>query len=60
MFKSIFATVINANKNHHFLLFHTDLLLITVDFYIDNRLVIRIGDKTFVFDTNKSDKRISS
>ena len=45
------------NKSHEFLVFETDVFVITVDYYIDNRLVIRMGDRAFVFDENKGDNR---
>ena len=60
LFKSVFATVTKMTKTHQFLVFKTDIFIITVDFYINNRLVIRIGDKAFVFETNTSEKRANS
>ena len=56
-FKSIFASVAKINKAHEFLVFETDVFTITVDYYINNRLVIRMGDRSFVFEQNKSQNR---
>jgi hypothetical protein len=60
LFKSIFASLAKISKTHQFLVFETDLFLITVDFYAENRLVLRIGDRDFAFETNKSMKRAES
>jgi|LakMenEpi03Aug12_release.lakeMendotaPanAssembly.Ray.scaffolds.fasta_scaffold3698266_1 hypothetical protein len=52
--KSFFAKVINIRQEHQFLLIRTEHFLASVDYYINNRMVVRIGDPVFVFDTQKS------
>lgn len=53
-FVSFFAKVVQINIRHEFLVFETELFLITVDFYENNRVLIRIGDPNFVFEESKS------
>ena len=57
IFKSVIAAIANINTFHHFLVFTTDRFLMAVDFYSDNRLVLRMGDHSFVYDVTRSQKR---
>jgi hypothetical protein len=59
-FKSIFAKIGNIKEEHQFLILQTSHFLVSIDFYIQNRLVIRIGDRNFVFDEQKSQARRDS
>jgi hypothetical protein len=54
------ASIANINKKHHFLIFETDAFLISVDYYTGNQLVIRMGDKSFVFDVANSPQRTNA
>jgi hypothetical protein len=54
MIKSFFAKVASIKEEHQFLLVKTEHFLVTVDYYLNSRVVIRIGDAPFVFDAQKS------
>lgn len=56
-FKSFMATMVGIKKAHEFLVFETDLFLITVDYYAESRLVIRVGDADMVFEGREPTKR---
>jgi hypothetical protein len=60
LLKSFFAKVVNIKEEHQFLILRADHFLVSVDYYIKNRLVIRIGDQGFVLDCQKSDARKNS
>ena len=52
--KSFFAKVASIKEEHQFLLIKSEHFLVTVDYYLNNRVVVRIGDAPFVFDTQRS------
>jgi hypothetical protein len=55
--KSFFAKLVRIKEEHRFLLLRAEPFMITVDYYLDNRLVVRIGDPAFVLDAQKSPAR---
>jgi hypothetical protein len=60
MFKSFFAKIASIKEEHQFLLLRTEHFQITIDYYINNRVVVRIGDPAFVLDAQRSQARLKA
>lgn len=48
--KSFFAKVASIKPEHRFILLETKHFIATIDYYIGNRIVVRLGDRHFVLD----------
>jgi hypothetical protein len=53
-YKYLLTTITGIKREHEFMYFETDKFMLTVDYYLENRLVIRIGNEEMVLDSLKS------